>query len=259
MKFNDGRTLIGTEDHKIYSDKGFIYMKDYRKSYKPLDTIGYVWKNKTKFLEDIDTIKKKDIGKEQKETPKNTYIEKYGKKKMEKSPKDIIYTIKTKINQITELKTSRYFLQKNTQRNTGQKKGQKNKKNGVIKLDHSQKNGIEAKKEETGIRNIGKNILKNTLDQKPNIVKYVERNLKTIQAVRKQNIAQINASQKHLELKTLKKLKNIKGKVYDLMVQDQHEFFANGILVHNCIDAGRYSLEVKYNQSEFGVGGTNWA
>jgi len=32
-------------------------------------------------------------------------------------------------------------------------------------------------------------------------------------------------------------------KVYDLTVEDQHEFFANGVLVHNCIDALRYACE----------------
>lgn len=31
--------------------------------------------------------------------------------------------------------------------------------------------------------------------------------------------------------------------VYDLTVEDAHEFFANGVLVHNCIDALRYSLD----------------
>ena len=32
-------------------------------------------------------------------------------------------------------------------------------------------------------------------------------------------------------------------KVYDITVEDQHEFFADGILVLNCIDALRYALE----------------
>jgi hypothetical protein len=33
--------------------------------------------------------------------------------------------------------------------------------------------------------------------------------------------------------------------VYDLEVEDAHEFFANGILVHNCSDAFRYALKSK--------------
>ncbi len=35
----------------------------------------------------------------------------------------------------------------------------------------------------------------------------------------------------------------IESRVYDLTIEDKHEFFANGILVHNCIDAIRYLLE----------------
>lgn len=33
------------------------------------------------------------------------------------------------------------------------------------------------------------------------------------------------------------------AEVYDLTVNGEHEFFANGILVHNCIDALRYALD----------------
>lgn len=33
-----------------------------------------------------------------------------------------------------------------------------------------------------------------------------------------------------------------KSKVYDLTVDNQHEYFANGILVHNCCDALRYAI-----------------
>lgn len=35
----------------------------------------------------------------------------------------------------------------------------------------------------------------------------------------------------------------IEKEVYDLTIEDCHEFFANGILVHNCIDSLRYALD----------------
>ena len=35
----------------------------------------------------------------------------------------------------------------------------------------------------------------------------------------------------------------VADKVYDITVEDQHEFFANGILVSNCIDSLRYALQ----------------
>lgn len=42
-----------------------------------------------------------------------------------------------------------------------------------------------------------------------------------------------------------------KSKVYDITVEDQHEFFANDILVHNCIDALRYGAEPYMNRGTF--------
>jgi hypothetical protein len=30
--------------------------------------------------------------------------------------------------------------------------------------------------------------------------------------------------------------------VYDITVEDDHEYFANGVLVHNCLDALRYNV-----------------
>jgi len=33
--------------------------------------------------------------------------------------------------------------------------------------------------------------------------------------------------------------------VYDLEIEDKHEFFANNILVHNCIDPIRYIALIK--------------
>ena len=37
--------------------------------------------------------------------------------------------------------------------------------------------------------------------------------------------------------------------VFDLLVDGQHEYFANGILVYNCLDALRYALWTKYGQN----------
>lgn len=38
-------------------------------------------------------------------------------------------------------------------------------------------------------------------------------------------------------------LESVGERVYDLTIEGQHEFFANGVLVHNCIDSIRYSLD----------------
>jgi hypothetical protein len=48
-------------------------------------------------------------------------------------------------------------------------------------------------------------------------------------------------------------LQNIESKwlrndfVWDLTIEETHEFFANGILVHNCIDGGRYCFMELYS------------
>lgn len=40
-----------------------------------------------------------------------------------------------------------------------------------------------------------------------------------------------------------------KEEVYDLTVEENHEYFANGVLVHNCIDSLRYLLNAaNYHQ-----------
>ena len=44
-----------------------------------------------------------------------------------------------------------------------------------------------------------------------------------------------------------------KEKVYDLTIEGEHEFFANGILVHNCMDAIRYAFDKYRRQNEYYV------
>ena len=40
---------------------------------------------------------------------------------------------------------------------------------------------------------------------------------------------------------------------YDLMIEDCHEYFANGLLVHNCIDALRYVASNKLANINSGI------
>jgi len=54
----------------------------------------------------------------------------------------------------------------------------------------------------------------------------------------KQNTAILTVRLRHLEI-----VGESKEKVYDLMVDETHEYFANGILVHNCFDASGYACQ----------------
>jgi hypothetical protein len=55
-----------------------------------------------------------------------------------------------------------------------------------------------------------------------------------------------------VKLKHFEQGESYKAQVYDLMVEDCHEYFANGILVHNCIDAIRYGLYDKLARPNYG-------
>jgi phage terminase large subunit len=106
-------------------------------------------------------------------------------------------------------------------------------KNFILKVLKVQKNGISQKKEKNGIVNMEKKLglIENI---KNKIAKFVEKNMKQdMQEL--QNIVIQTAKLKHYE-----KGESYEAVVYDLMVEDVHEYFANGILVHNCIDAFRY-------------------
>jgi hypothetical protein len=45
--------------------------------------------------------------------------------------------------------------------------------------------------------------------------------------------------------------------VHDLTVEGEHEFFANGILVHNCADALRYGIFSHFYKGKRKVVGRN--
>ena len=73
-------------------------------------------------------------------------------------------------------------------------------------------------------------------------VKNAEKNLLPTSIVRQSTVdgSVVENTLQMFELKGIEILKEDICNVYDLEVEDMHEFFANGVLVHNCIDAARY-------------------
>lgn len=59
------------------------------------------------------------------------------------------------------------------------------------------------------------------------------------------NLCQINTLNKSVAAAHVLSITDheILPEVWDLTVEDDHEFFANEILVHNCLDATRYALQ----------------
>ena len=70
----------------------------------------------------------------------------------------------------------------------------------------------------------------------------VERNLSQTNIAAQSSVAEVVA-ENMLQASEIKKIEIVSeevANVYDLEVENIHEFFANGVLVHNCIDASRY-------------------
>lgn len=95
------------------------------------------------------------------------------------------------------------------------------------------KSGISQKKEGLGTRNMVK---KHGLTEviKLKLARFAEKNTK-LGMVEFQNIVMPTVRLLHLE-----EGEELNQEVYDLTVEDEHCYYANGVLVHNCMDAFRY-------------------
>ncbi len=108
-------------------------------------------------------------------------------------------------------------------------------KSFTLKVLKKLRSGTHQKKAENGIvkteRNVG--LIDRTLNL---IVKSAEKSLR--QDIKESQSSAITTAR----LNQIEEVGSYEARVYDLMVEDCHEYFANGVLVHNCIDAARYAL-----------------
>jgi len=241
-------SLQCTEDHKIKTTEGWIKAKNLTEKH-----IVY-------------TKEKNIIAEEQSDC-----IELFGNIITEKYQMDSIYTTSTKTHQITELKickwlkeenifqlTSKYFTQSILNSLLSKSKRIKisavlgmrlqrvlsNIENKLLKVDleilrTEKENAMFAKnnsQHNTIYKGFAQTIVKANLEgyqeliTKKESVKIAELNLKSIN-IQEQKIVAVRVVKKGSE------------KVYDLMIENEHEYFANGLLVHNCIDPMRYINE----------------
>ena len=119
-------------------------------------------------------------------------------------------------------------------------------KNFMPKVLKRQKNGISQKKGYSGIGNMEKKhgLTSNCLTQN---VQFAENNIKH------HSQHEVNTVIKTAKLLHFEEGESFYSEVYDIMVEDCHEYFANGILVHNCIDSLRYLALNKLNNRPRGV------
>jgi uncharacterized protein YjbI with pentapeptide repeats len=188
----------------------------------------------------------------------------------EKSPINTLFITLMGIQETMTLATCNFYRQKNIVdiiRKGLAKIRKENEKKISLELDHLQKNGIEAKREENGIQIIAKDMPKNSslesmnannaelnfsrnhlegssfarisVSQHGEEILVLIMNLEYANTVGS-NIQQINTQSKDF---VVSGVSHKAEEVYNLTVAELPEFFANGVLVHNCIDSIRYALE----------------
>lgn len=239
----DGNMIECTEDHKIYtSNRGFIKACDLIQSDKfctfeenKIKCQNHPQK-KTSFKSLMDSISdyihRKNISKdgvllmESKRKQQRTGM--FGKNKMEKLKKDFMSITKMKTNQIIQLIIWKLFHQKFMQKFISQKKENKRQSKFFLKKQYqNQKNGMDQKPERNGIGTMQKQVC--NVKQEVEIARIADKHLKPIQESK--FIVPINAK----SISTIRK-----RNVFDIEVEDVHEYFANNVLVHNCSDTLEY-------------------
>ena len=239
LGLKNGKTLKCTPKHKIFTINGFKYAKDVINT----DTLSYdnlfeliKWRIKkllnTKagiigFRAMVNTTTMMCIQEmEKKEDIKKHYTEKYGKTLIIKQfLKDILSITLMEIPTIIILKILNYVKEVYTKVNTWKKdlKTQSIKyflKKLWRKLKLKQKNGIKAQKEENGTKNIGMKVLEK-LNQLLKNVFGVKKNIQLNLINQEQSIVVKNVVRNSI-------------KVYNITVEDDQVYYANGVLVSNC-------------------------
>lgn len=299
----DGRVIIGTGEHPVYiSNTGFVQLQNIKEGDFVL-CANPVSNSMEEFitLEETLHIIKHLLN----------YIERCGDITMEKFQKDTISIIKTRIEQITQLKIWSAYLGRNTQKFT-ELNDLQNIESWLLQIQKNLENAIEQNysKEYYSVNYVEKSIAvgQRTQDsyahksvwmnseithtpQNQDYVLFAEKNTKHQRMLK--NTAPDNATIEHMQKEPLnwlneqlnvlfaklnliqnesthdfvaenalrlcdtqvisvKKLAK-KSDVYDLTIEGSHEFFANGILVHNCDELAAWRYQEAWDMLMFGL------
>jgi phage terminase large subunit len=219
--------LCSTKEHKIKTTKGWKQISQLQNQ----DSL-FLYNGLTEKI--TNSIKTKDILVEE----QKDYIQKFGNITKEKSQKDTMCIMLMAILLITTYQIliwliGVYILGLRVKKDL--KKTLNGLNNFILKALRVQKSGISQNKEKNGIANTAKKhgLIENI---KNAFVKFV------VKSTKQDTQEYLNTAIKTAKLKHFDKKESYNAQVYDLMVEDCHEYFANGILVHNCIDAIRYNV-----------------
>jgi hypothetical protein len=255
-----------TPNHKILNQKGWTKVSEIKKG-------DILYLNNLLMEKNITYTKEKNIIRE--EQKECTLL--YGIITLEKYLKDFIYIIKMKILLIIQLIILN-LLKLKFIKVIILNKGLKIILNGLETLFkkelNNQLNGIKQKKVKNGIfylqkkqdleqenmvrlnvRNVQMNLLKRHIKMNfvlKSVKQNIEGNQKLIMLLRNANGVQMNLNlinilkRDFVHTHVVQEI-NINNKktqnVYDLMIDNKHEYFANNILVHNCWDAVGYMCQ----------------
>lgn len=169
----------------------------------------------------------------------------FGSSTMQKCQRVFMSIIKTKIRTITQLIISNLLSECNILQNTQEKDFWKIQnllrsfKRKALVLPQS---GTSPQVVQNGIQSTQSKCIKsenllNTLAK--SVVNYIQQGtlVKQDSVIQTARLVQIDV------------IENYEQQVYDLSIDECHEYFANGVLVHNCIDAKRYSMSDKQRPS----------
>ena len=219
--------LCSTKEHKIKTTKGWKQISQLQNQ----DSL-FLYNGLTEKI--TNSIKTKDILVEE----QKDYIQKFGNITKEKFQKDTMCIMLMAILLITTYQIliwliGVYILGLRVKKDL--KKTLNGLNNFILKALRVQKSGISQNKEKNGIANTAKKhgLIENI---KNAFVKFV------VKSTKQDTQEYLNTAIKTAKLKHFDKKESYNAQVYDLMVEDCHEYFANGILVHNCIDAIRYNV-----------------
>ena len=234
-------SLCSTKEHKIKTDKEWKKISELQK-----EDVLYRYKCSTEMNTNFTMVK--DILVE----AQKGYTLKFGNITTELLKKDTMFTMLTETRTIITLKTLILFMEfciLGSKVKRDSKRILSGLKTFTQKVLKRQKNGTNQTKVESGTKNMVKNV--GLIERKlKKIVRYAEKN------TRHHAQKQVNSAIKTAKLKTLEQGERYKAEVFDIMVENNHEYFANGILVHNCVDALRYAVSYQLanpNKGKYGI------
>lgn len=246
VTFSDGSKIRVTEDHKVFTlNRGFIQVKDLNETDSCIKVKGFKSNieglNSENILMLDNTQIESIIGRQLTSLKRGLgiYTGLSMKQRLALFLKDMKYTIKMGIQKITNQVTLKPSQERNTNTNIKIGDAQKLCEEILIQLDPLQKNGMGLKRVINGILKILRECGRICLKWARSVLSVIRDTKSILTWPKNPNIVILTVKPVLLEDAGHQN-------VYDLTINKNHEYFANNILIHNCIDTLRYILGMTF-------------